>query len=211
MNRSVSSRRRGQRAAWKPLPMSFFRRATLVVARDLLGRYLVRRIGRKVLAGRIVEVEAYRGSDDEASHAYRGRTARNEVMFWNGGHLYVYFTYGMHFCANVVTGRAGKPGAVLLRAVEPIAGTALLRRNRGGIPNDRHLTNGPAKICEAFGLARGQNGASLAGPAILLTAGTPPPARRCARSARIGIRNGREMKWRFFERGNPWVSASPRQ
>ena len=190
--------------------MSFFRRPTLTVARDLLGRYLVRTLGRKVLVGRIVEVEAYRGSDDAASHAYRGRTARNDVMFWEGGHLYVYFTYGMHFCANVVTGQAGKPGAVLLRAVEPVAGIQSLRHNRGGIVNDQCLTNGPAKLCEAFGIARRENGASLQGPALMLTAGTPPPHGRRARSSRIGIRNGREKRWRFFERGNPWLSAGPR-
>jgi len=207
MRRSVRARQRARRPAWKRLPMSFFRRPTLVVARDLLGRYLVRRLGRKVLAGRIVEVEAYRGSDDAASHAFRGRTARNDVMFWEGGHLYVYFTYGMHFCANVVTGRAGKPGAVLLRAVEPIAGIRSLQRNRKGIKNDRDLTNGPAKLCEAFGLERSENGASLAGPALTLTSGTPPPPHRRARSTRIGIRNGREKKWRFFERDNPWLSA----
>lgn len=187
--------------------MSFYRRPTLTVARDLLGRYLLRRIGREVLVGRIVEVEAYRGSDDAASHAYRGRTTRNDVMFWEGGHLYVYFTYGMHFCANIVTGRSGKPGAVLVRAVEPLEGIQSLRRNRAGILNDQHLTNGPAKLCEAFRIARSENGASLRGPDLMLTRGTPPPQRRRARSVRIGIRNGREKRWRFFERGNPWLSA----
>ena len=210
MNRSVNARHRARGPALQRLPSSFFRRSTLTVARDLLGRYLVRKIGRKVLVGRIVEVEAYRGSDDAASHAYRGRTARNDVMFWEGGHLYVYFTYGMHFCANVVTGWAGKPGAVLLRAVEPVAGIRWLRHNRRGIVHDVHLTNGPAKLCQAFAIARNENGASLQGPDLMLTSGTPPPPRRRARSARIGIRNGRERKWRFFERGNPWLSASPR-
>lgn len=210
MSRNVRALRRAGSPAWMPLPMAFYHRSTLAVARDLLGRYLVRRIGRKVLAGRIVEVEAYGGSDDEASHAARGRTARNDVMFWDGGHLYVYFTYGMHFCANVVTGRAGKPGAVLLRAVEPVAGIRWLRQNRGGIAHSRQLTNGPAKLCEAFSLARPENGACLAGPAVVLTAGDPLPPWRRARSTRIGIRNGREKKWRFFDRNNPWVSARAR-
>lgn len=211
MKRNVKAHKRPHGPAWKKLPMSFFRRPTLVVARELLGRYLVRRIGREVLAGRIVEVEAYRGSDDQASHAHRGRTARNDVMFWEGGHLYVYFTYGMHFCANIVTGRAGSPGAVLLRAVQPLAGIGSLRRNRGGIVNDRLLTNGPAKLCEAFKISRSENGASLSGPALMLTAGFPPPRHRRSCSSRIGIRNGRDKKWRFFERDNPWLSASPRR
>lgn len=195
---------------WKPLPASFYTRPTLVVARDLLGRYLVRRIGTTLLAGRIVEVEAYRGSDDEASHAFRGRTPRNEVMFWKGGHLYVYFTYGMHYCANIVTGPAGQAGAVLLRSVAPVEGIEFLRRNRPRALNDRNLTNGPAKLCEAFSLSLADNGQRLTGPLVCIARGTPPAPSRRARSVRLGITNGREKKWRFYERGNPWVSGKPR-
>jgi DNA-3-methyladenine glycosylase len=195
---------------WEPLTEAFFTRPTLTVARDLLGRYVVRRVGAKVMAGRIVEVEAYRGPDDPASHAYRGRTPRNDVMFWKGGHLYVYFTYGMHYCANVVTGPEGAPGAVLLRALEPVLGLEHLRQNRPGVRNDRQLTNGPAKICEAFSLSRPENGARLTGPTIFLTQGTPPARQWRARSVRIGIRNGQEKKWRFYERDSPWVSGKRR-
>jgi DNA-3-methyladenine glycosylase len=195
---------------WQRLTDSFYERPTVTVARDLIGRYLVHNVRGRTLAGKIVEVAAYRGPDDAASHAYRGRTTRNDVMFRRGGHLYVYFTYGMHHCANVVTGREGKAGAVLLRAVEPLAGIAALRRNRQRATSDQQLTNGPAKLCEAFALTKADNGIHLTGPEIFLTKGDPPPRHLRARSTRVGITNGQERQWRFFVRGNPWVSARGR-
>jgi DNA-3-methyladenine glycosylase len=161
------------------LRRSFYVRPTLAVARDLLGVYLLRRVGPRTLIGRIVEVEAYRGSDDPASHAYRGRTKRNEVMFFKGGYLYVYFTYGMHYCANVVTGKSGTGSATLIRAVEPVGSVETLVNNRmrgrrgrstprsrrhASKPLERHqLCSGPARVCEAFALTGKDNGKDLCG------------------------------------------------
>lgn len=195
----------------KPLPRSFYLRPTLQVARDILGKRIVRIVGTKVLIGKIVEVEAY-CKGDPASHAFRGRTKRNDVMFWEGGHVYVYFTYGMHFCANIVTGNEGTGEAVLIRAVEPLVGIELMTMNR--FPNLQslnhlsfiNLTNGPAKFCKAFGLARQENGLDLLGSEISITDGEPFSPKLMKRSQRIGIQRGTEKKWRFFINGNPWVS-----
>ena len=167
--------------------------------------------------GKIVETEAY-CEVDPASHSYRGKTKRNEVMFWNGGHLYVYFTYGMHFCANVVTGAQGKGEAVLIRAVEPIEGVEVMmrmRREREGAgekgkvkpsplltrSSALQLTNGPAKFCQAFGIGRTENGADLLGKRIYIAEGERVPSQKVGRSSRIGIQNGRDKKWRFFVKG----------
>lgn len=193
-----------------PLPRSFYLRPTLIVARDLLGKYLVRRVRRKLLVGKIVEVEGYLGEKDPASHAYRGKTRRNEVMFWEGGHLYVYFTYGMHFCCNVVTEEEGKGRAVLLRAVEPLEGIEVMRKNRS-FDADRkdywNLTNGPAKLCEAFGIRREMNGIDLSGDELFLMDGEAINHSAIGTSSRIGIKDGKEKKRRFFVRGNPFVSS----
>ncbi|HTP13349.1 MAG TPA: DNA-3-methyladenine glycosylase, partial [Bacteroidota bacterium] len=188
------------------LPRSFYFLPTLQVARRLLGQLIVRKYLGKTLVGRIVEVEAYRGSLDPASHAYRGRTERNDVMFWEGGHLYVYFTYGMHYCANVVTQRAGTAEAVLIRGVEPVRGMETMRKLRGNEIDDTKLTNGPAKFCEAFGIKRPQNGTNLLGNEIYLLRGSPLRSSSIGVSTRVGIRNGTDKKWRFFEKGNRWVS-----
>ena len=189
------------------LPRRFYARPTLRVARDLLGKYFVRRTGNHVLVGKIVEVEAYLGSEDAASHAFRGKTRRNEVMFGKAGHLYVYFTYGMHFCANIVTGAEGTAGAVLIRGIEPLKGRGVMERNRsrgGRVPTN--LTNGPARFCEAFGIGRNENGADLLGPVIYLTHGEDLPASKSRASTRVGIRAAREKKWRYFLPGNACVS-----
>src|SRR5262249_32031512 len=127
-------RKRDPAASFSKLPRSFYLQPTLTVARNILGTYLGRRIGKHVLVGKIVEVEAYLGELDPASHAYRGRTMRNSVMFWNGGHLYVYFTYGMHYCCNVVAGKEGIGRAILIRAVEPLQDIDLMARHRGFNP-----------------------------------------------------------------------------
>ena len=176
------------------LPRSFFARDALVVAPELLNKVLVA----GPCAGRIVEVEAYR-SDDPASHSFRGRTARNATMFEPGGLLYVYFTYGMHFCANVVTGGAGAGQAVLLRAVVPTAGVETMRARRGGRPDGR-LADGPGKLCQAFGIDRDDDGADLVtGDRVtILDDGTPVPSART--TPRIGIRVAVDHPWRWLAR-----------
>lgn len=195
----------------KRLPRSFYLLPTLKVARELLGFFLVRRIGKHRLVGKIVEVEAYLGTKDPAAHTYRGRTQRNEVMFRKGGHLYVYFTYGMHFCSNVVTEEEGIGHAVLLRAIEPITGIEIMQDNRGlaktgGAALSLNLTNGPAKLCKALQIARAENGTDLLGNEIFIAAGERIPQHGIRTSTRIGIRNAVEKRWRFYIKGNPWVS-----
>jgi DNA-3-methyladenine glycosylase len=190
----------------RPLPAAFFARDATSVARDCLGRLLVSEIGGARCVVRIVEVEAYTGPRDPASHAAAGRRSpRNEVMYGPPGLAYVYFTYGMHWCVNVVTGREGYPSAVLLRAAEPVEGLTVMRGRRSGVP-DRLLTAGPARLTAALGISREQNGHDLRRPPLWLAAGTPLPTWRRGRSVRIGISVGQERKLRFFERGNPWVS-----
>ena len=178
----------------KRLRRAFFARDAELVAPELLGKVLV--VG--ACRGRIAEVEAYR-QHDPASHSFRGRTPRNAAMFGRAGHLYVYFTYGMHHCANVVTGRAGDGQAVLLRAVVPLAGLDVLRRHRPAARRDADLANGPGKLCQAFGLDRGCDGLDLcaaAAPVWIGDDGTPPPAPRV--TARIGIRVATELPWRWL-------------
>jgi DNA-3-methyladenine glycosylase len=184
------------------------------VARELLGKYFVRHHKRTRFVGRIVETEAYRGKLDPAAHTFRGKTKRNEVMYWGGGHLYVYFTYGMHFCANVVTGGKESGEAVLIRAIEPLKGIEKMVKNRVGIRHLRtssgsapqNLTNGPAKLCEALAIRREQNGTDLLGDEIYLLDAPPLAAANVARSTRIGITNGKEKKWRFTIKTSRWVS-----
>lgn len=176
----------------------------------MLGRILIRRLGSGVrLAARIVETEAYE-PHDPASHAYRGRTARNAVMFGTPGHLYVYFTYGMHHCMNAVTGPAGVGMAVLIRAAEPIEGVAEMRARRGREPM-RDLCSGPAKLCQAFGVDRALNGIDLVrGPDLWIAEGTPAPPARIVAGPRVGIRVGKEYAWRFSVADDPFVSRARR-
>ena len=156
-------------------------------------------------AGRIVEVEAYRGADDPASHAFRGRTPRTEVMFGPPGHLYVYFSYGMHWCANAVTSEPGEAGAVLIRALEPVSGIEAMRVARAAARRDVDLANGPAKACQALGIDGSHDGADLtvgtSGPRIL-DDGTPPPIAITA-GPRVGISVATEVHWRFSVAGHP--------
>lgn len=186
-----------------PLPRSFFARDTVTVAKDLLGHLLVYETPRGRLVGRLVEVEAYRGPKDPASHAYR-RTPRSQIMWGPPGTAYVYFTYGNHFCMNVVTEPEGTAGAVLLRALEPLEGISRMRRRRG-VNDDRLLTSGPGRLTQAMGIGRNQNGADLTRPPLYLACGyaNPPPP---AASRRIGIRVATRRRWRFYIPANPFVS-----
>jgi len=181
------------------------------VGPDLLGRVLVRRLDDGTrLAARIVETEAYE-PEDPASHSFRGLTPRNAVMFGPAGHLYVYFTYGMHHCMNVVTGPTGEGSAVLLRAAEPLLGIDTMRvfRRREGV---RDLCAGPAMLCQAFGVERPFDGADLViGRDLWIAEGDPISAARIATGPRIGIRVGLEHPWRFIVMDDPFVSAVPRR
>jgi DNA-3-methyladenine glycosylase len=194
----------------RKLPRTFYTRPTRRVARELIGKLLIRRTDSGILSARIVEVEAYLGGVDPASHAFRGRTGRNDVMFWGGGFLYVYFTYGMHFCCNVVTEGAGRGCAVLVRGAEPLSGIAIMARNRARKAADLEaLCSGPAKICQAFGIGRRENGTDLTGGTIWIAEDAESSrAWDIARSPRVGIRTGREHLWRYYAEGNPFVSAA---
>ncbi|MCY3933792.1 MAG: DNA-3-methyladenine glycosylase [Acidobacteria bacterium] len=208
---------------FSPLPRSFYRPTALDVAPRLLNKVLVR--GRR--AARIVEVEAYEGATDPSSHGYRGMTNRTRTMFGPPGHLYVYFTYGMHHCANVVCGEDGVCSAVLLRAAAPLAGAGAMRRARNAASRrtstrpfrDADLCSGPARLCQAFGLDRRHDGADLTTvstppakgslPIFIVDDGTLPPTKP-GRSGRIGVTRAPNRLWRFHVAGDANVSGGPR-
>jgi DNA-3-methyladenine glycosylase len=192
--------------ALAPLEAGFYRRPLLEVTRDLLGRLLVHRSPDGLCAVRLVEVEAYDGAGlDPASHAHRGPTPRNAVMFGRPGHLYLYFTYGMHWCANVVCAAEGTAQAVLLRAGEPVAGTELMAARRPA-SRPRDLARGPARLCQAMGLAGWANGADLSAGPVLLTAGWPVPDGQVAWTGRVGVTAAADRPWRALVAGHPHVS-----
>lgn len=198
----------------RPLPRAFYRRDPRLVAPELLNKVIERDDGaggRR--AGRIVEVEAYAGAEDPAAHTYRGMTARNAVMFGPPGHLYVYFSYGMHWCANAVTGDEGVGTAVLLRAVEPLDGVEAMRAARGAVARrDRDIGSGPGKLCQALGIDRTHDGADLVGGdrgVRILDDGVPPPAEHGV-STRIGISVAADEPWRFYVPGSPHLSRRER-
>lgn len=175
----------------------FFERYTPEVAVDLLGCMLVRKIGKDYVSGIIVEDEAYRGSDDPASHAYRGITKRNSVMFCEPGHAYVYFTYGFHYCLNITTEPAGVPGAVLIRSLKPVHGVEIMMKNRK--TNDlSNLTNGPGKITKAFMIDKRLNGLDLINSDELFVTERVLNDFEVQSGQRIGIRRGKNLKWRFW-------------
>lgn len=165
------------------------------VAPKLLGCELVRTVNGQTLRGRIVEVEAYDQSD-LASHTYRGETLRNATMFGPAGHLYVYFTYGMHYCCNVVVGDAGQGAGVLIRAIEPLEGEATMLANRQG-RGGKDLANGPAKVCQALQIDRDLNGHDLLNEPLRLILRPPLDAAQIQATPRIGIRQAVDTPWRF--------------
>ena len=196
---------------YSKLPLNFYRRELLEVAPDLLGKAFVHTTNNKILAGVIVEVEAYDGRIDKAAHSYGGVTQRNKVMFEKGGLLYVYFIYGMHYCCNVVTGDEGIGNAVLIRAVQPILGIENMIQNRfpDGNINDKkmvNLTNGPAKLTQALEIDRNYNGIKLSDDIVYLCDSSHPKNFEIGVSKRIGIKKSAELPWRFYIKNNSYVS-----
>jgi len=175
------------------------------VAKRLLGCEFVREIDGKTIRVKIVETEAY-DQTDAASHAYNGRTPRADVMFGPAGHLYVYFTYGMHYCCNVVAGKEGYGAGVLIRAVEPLEGEATLEKRRGG-KTGTELTNGPAKLCQALGIDRRMNGHDLKKSPLQLVVRPATATNQIIATTRVGISKAKDVKWRFYVAGNPYVSV----
>ena len=208
---------RWEPARWQLVPREFFARPSLQVAPELLGCVLSYDAGDGRVAAEIVEVEAYNGSLDPASHAFRGRTARNEVMFGEPGHAYVYFTYGMHFCVNLVCQLPGDASALLLRAGWIVEGAELAEARRapagsGSAKRFAQLASGPARLCQALGIARAQNGADVCDPAGELRIMAPPgfsglPGERIATGPRVGVSTAAEVPWRYWVAGDAAVSA----
>jgi DNA-3-methyladenine glycosylase len=198
----------------RPLPRSFYLRPTLRVARDLLGCIVVHDSPEGRTAGMIVEVEAYLGIRDRAAHTFGGRrTARNETMWGEPGRAYVYFTYGMHHCANVTAREAGRPEAVLLRALVPLEGLDLMRARRGvaaNVPAAR-LARGPGNLCRAMGITREIDGEALSGPRLRVVRGRTFRSNEVARGPRIGVAYAGDdaaRPWRLWIRGEPAVSRA---
>lgn len=195
---------------WSVLPRTFYRRHPTQVAPDLLNKVLLRADGR---AARIVEVEAYAGSEDPAAHSYRGMTARNATMFGEPGHLYVYFTYGMHWGSNAVCGEVGEGVGVLLRAAEPLLGMDAMRQARPKAKRDRDLASGPGKLSQAFGITGAMDGADLVSAdhgIVLADDGTAPP-RDPVVGPRIGISRAMDFPWRWHVADHGHVSVRPRR
>ena len=188
------------------LKRSFFDRPAAAVAPDLLGCVVEHETAEGVVAVRLTEVEAYQGELDPGSHAYRGLTPRNAVMFGEPGHVYVYFTYGMHFCMNLVCDRPGVAAAVLLRAGEVVEGVALARRRRNSTPRD--LARGPARLAVALAVGRSEYGLDACDPRGVLRVrrADPAPTTRILAGPRVGLAAGAQTPWRFWLDGEPTVS-----
>ncbi|MBO8138395.1 MAG: DNA-3-methyladenine glycosylase [Desulfotomaculum sp.] len=187
-----------------PLPREFYNRNTVQVARDLLGCLLVHNSPEGTAGGVIVETEAYTQHGDPACHASRGMTPRNRVMFGSPGHAYVYFTYGMHYCFNAVTNAEGVGDAVLIRALQPLIGVELMQKRRGR-ERLKDLCSGPAKLVQALGMSKEQNGADLtSGPVRIFP--WWDDVNNVVVTTRIGIREGTELPYRFYIKDNPYIS-----
>jgi DNA-3-methyladenine glycosylase len=188
------------------LPVAFFKRPAEIVAAELVGMVLVSSVEGVVTEGRIVETEAYLGYADPASHGYlHRRNARNAALFGPAGSWYVYLSYGMHWCANLVCQRSGLASAVLLRALEPVAGLEAMRWRRGAVP-DRELCSGPGKLCQALGISRELDGQRMGGSVVLVRHPALSEERRVAVSPRIGITKAVDWPLRFHLAGSSWIS-----
>lgn len=193
------------------LKRGFYTRELLPVAKELLGKIFVKDNYGEILSGRIVEVETYDGDVDEAAHTFNGLTKRNEIMFNEGGFLYVYFTYGAHYCCNVVTGKRGKGTAILIRGIEPLDGVNKMIKNRFNRSlltgkEIHNLTNGPGKICQAFSISKEHYGIDLTGDIIYLLDQPKIKPELIIASKRIGIKKSVDLPWRFYIKDNPYVS-----
>jgi DNA-3-methyladenine glycosylase len=175
-----------------------------MVAKNLLGKFLVKNMENKKLVVKIVETEAYLGEIDPASHAYKGKSIRNKIMYEEGGILYIYLIYGKYYCLNIVTERKGKPASVFIRAVEPISGIEEMIKLRK-VEDIHKLTNGPGKLCQALGITKEDNGLDISKNLIYITEGRRE-ALEIVKSSRVGIKEGRENLWRFYIKDNPFVS-----
>ncbi|HEU0089671.1 MAG TPA: DNA-3-methyladenine glycosylase [Pseudonocardiaceae bacterium] len=196
-----------------PLPRECLAVDVLPAARLLLGCHLAAQRPAGKVVVRLVELEAYRGADDPAAHSYRGRTARNAVMFGPPGHLYVYFIYGLHFCANISCLPEGQPGAVLLRAAEVVSDVEVARSYRPTARTDAELACGPARLATLLGLRREHNGLDLTDPTspVRLLPGVPVPAELVCTGPRVGVSAAQDRPWRFWVQGSPAVSAYRRR
>ena len=190
----------------------FYQGNTVEISKELLGKYLLRFMNGSVAGGMIVETEAYYGPDDPASHAYRGKTARNELMFGEGGYAYIYFIYGNHYLLNIVAGNVGVAGAVLIRGIEPTFGKKVMRENRCAC-REAELTNGPGKLTQVLDINGDLNGSDITSSEILIVEKIRPVKLQfpVKSSSRIGISNGKDLKLRYYLAGHPGVSASPRK
>ena len=199
--------RRG--AGQAPLAPEFYARDTELVARDLLGCILESHTADGVASGRIVETEAYIGEHDLACHAAAGRTKRTAPLYGPPGMSYVYFIYGVHWCFNAVTRAEGEPSAVLVRALEPVDGIALMRARRPAAKRDVELTNGPGKLCAALGIDGACNALPLQRKPLVIRPGTPVPRSRVEVTPRIGIREAADWPLRWIVADSPYVSRTP--
>jgi len=191
---------------------SFYLQSVTDAARNLLGKYLVKFEKSEILAGKIVETEAYDYKFDEASHSFKGKTKKNEVMFEEGGKLYIYFTYGMYFCANVVTGRKDYGSAVLIRAAEPLQGIEKMFKRRFpeiifSEKDKTKICSGPGKLCIAFALDKESNGTDLCGNNIFISEGEYIEPAKIKSGKRIGIKKSQDLNWRYYIENNPYISV----
>lgn len=190
-----------------PLPDSFFKRDTIKVAKELLGKVLIRKIGKnEYLSGKIVEVEAYMGDHDPACHAYQKVTGRSSTLYEDGGTIYLYFIYGNYYCFNIVTEAKEIGSAVLIRAVEPLEGIEIMKNLRPKVRNIHDLTNGPSKFCLAFDIDKRFNGKKLTKDLIFVSNPVKKEKFEIKASKRIGINVGENFLYRFFIKGNPFVT-----